>query len=201
MVHETFFWVISRTDNQGFHHVSPNFSISPDDSPDQTVDRISSSHSQYCNDSPQTTRTVIDCDEKAGDSTESTGGDEEMEEDSSGDLEMVVGQDMLIWLPESRLLGWSHSREVSLIVIIKVRSQPPPGLIIKDLDNQGRKFSDYQIVRSMVESMYQYFDSDLSESHQAKLYICTLLDPRFKNHNMWLTHKYVPNTQLCTECV
>ena len=33
----------------------------------------------------------------------------------------------------------------------------------------------------MVESLYKYFDSDLSESHRAKLYICTLLDPRFKN--------------------
>jgi hypothetical protein len=30
----------------------------------------------------------------------------------------------------------------------------------------------------MVESIYKYFDLDLSESHRAKLYICTLLDPR-----------------------
>ncbi len=29
----------------------------------------------------------------------------------------------------------------------------------------------------MVESMYKNFDTDLSESHRAKLYICTLLDP------------------------
>ena len=43
----------------------------------------------------------------------------------------------------------------------------------------------------MVESMYKYFDSGLSKSHRAKLYICTLLDPRFKNYNMWPTRKYV----------
>ena len=36
----------------------------------------------------------------------------------------------------------------------------------------------------MVESMYKYFGADLSESHRAELYICTLLDPRFKNYNM-----------------
>jgi hypothetical protein len=36
----------------------------------------------------------------------------------------------------------------------------------------------------MVQSMYRYFDSNLSESHRGKLYICTLLDPRFKNYNM-----------------
>ena len=39
----------------------------------------------------------------------------------------------------------------------------------------------------MVESIYKYFDLDLSESHRAKLYIChvcgTLLDPRFKKFN------------------
>ena len=46
---------------------------------------------------------------------------------------------MLIWLSESRLLGWFYYREISLIVIIKVRSHPPPGLIIKGLDNQARK--------------------------------------------------------------
>ena len=45
----------------------------------------------------------------------------------------------------------------------------------------------------MVESMYKYFDSDLSESHRAKLYICTLLDPRFKHYNWWPTRKYVQN--------
>jgi hypothetical protein len=28
------------TDNQGFHHVSPRFSNSPDDSPDQALNRI-----------------------------------------------------------------------------------------------------------------------------------------------------------------
>ena len=28
------------TDNQGFHHVSPKFSSSPDDSPDQALNRI-----------------------------------------------------------------------------------------------------------------------------------------------------------------
>ena len=32
----------------------------------------------------------------------------------------------------------------------------------------------------MVESIYKNFDLDLSESHRCKLYICTLLDPRFK---------------------
>ncbi len=42
----------------------------------------------------------------------------------------------------------------------------------------------------MVESMYKYFDSDFSESHGAKLYICTLLDPRFKNYNWWSRHKF-----------
>ena len=52
----------------------------------------------------------------------------------------------------------------------------------------------------MVEIMYKYFDSDFSESHRAKSYICTLLDPRFNNYNMWPTHKYVQNAQLCTEC-
>ncbi len=31
----------------------------------------------------------------------------------------------------------------------------------------------------MLEIMYIYFDAGLSESHRAKLYICTLLDPRF----------------------
>ena len=41
----------------------------------------------------------------------------------------------------------------------------------------------------------------------AKLYICTLLDPRFKKFcqvqhmPVWPTHKYVENSQLCTECV
>jgi hypothetical protein len=39
----------------------------------------------------------------------------------------------------------------------------------------------------MVESMYKYFDGGLSESHRTKLYICTFLDPRFKNYNMWTT--------------
>ncbi len=42
----------------------------------------------------------------------------------------------------------------------------------------------------MVESLYKYFDSDLSESH---LDICTLLDPRFKNYK-WV------NTQVRAEC-
>jgi len=39
----------------------------------------------------------------------------------------------------------------------------------------------------MVQSIYKYFDSDLSESHRAELNICTLLDPWFKNYNMWPT--------------
>ena len=42
----------------------------------------------------------------------------------------------------------------------------------------------------MVESIYKYFDLDLSESHRAKLYICTLLDPRFQKFN------FCPNTQV-----
>ena len=53
----------------------------------------------------------------------------------------------------------------------------------------------------MVENIYKYFDLDLSESHRAKLYICTLLDPRFKKFNYWATRKYVNNSQLCTECI
>jgi hypothetical protein len=40
----------------------------------------------------------------------------------------------------------------------------------------------------MVESMHKYFDAGLSD--RAKLYICTLLDPSFKD-KMWSTHKYV----------
>ncbi len=43
----------------------------------------------------------------------------------------------------------------------------------------------------MVESIYKYFDPGLSESHRPKLYIWTYLDPRFKNYNIWPTHKYV----------
>jgi hypothetical protein len=35
----------------------------------------------------------------------------------------------------------------------------------------------------MVESIYEYFDLDFSESHRSKLYICTVLDPRFKKFN------------------
>jgi adenylosuccinate synthase len=53
----------------------------------------------------------------------------------------------------------------------------------------------------MVESIYKYFDLDLSESHRAKLYICTLLDRRFKKVNYWSTHKYVNNSQLCTDSI
>jgi hypothetical protein len=53
----------------------------------------------------------------------------------------------------------------------------------------------------MVESIYKYFDLDLSESHRTKLYICMLLDPRFKKFNFWPTRKYVNNSQLCTECI
>ncbi len=45
----------------------------------------------------------------------------------------------------------------------------------------------------MVESIYRYFDLDLSESHRVKLYIFTLLDPRFKKFKFWPTHKYVNN--------
>ena len=43
----------------------------------------------------------------------------------------------------------------------------------------------------MVERMYRYFDSNLSESRRVKLYIFTLLDPKFKNYNMSSTLKYV----------
>ena len=53
----------------------------------------------------------------------------------------------------------------------------------------------------MVENMYRYFDSNLPEFHRTKLYICMLLDPGFKNYNVWTTHKYVQNEQLCTECI
>jgi hypothetical protein len=35
----------------------------------------------------------------------------------------------------------------------------------------------------MVETIYKYFDLGLSESHRTKLYICTLLDPRFEKFN------------------
>ena len=34
-------------------------------------------------------------------------------------------------------------------------------------------------------------DSDLSEFHRTKLYICTLLDPRFNHYNWWSTRQYV----------
>ncbi len=47
-----------------------------------------------------------------------------------------------------------------------------------------------KVMTQVVESMYKYFDSDLSESHRATLYICTLLDPRFKHYNWWPTRKY-----------
>jgi hypothetical protein len=53
----------------------------------------------------------------------------------------------------------------------------------------------------MVENMYRYFDSNLSESHRDKMYIWALVDPRFKNYNMWSTRKYVKNAQLCTKCI
>ena len=53
----------------------------------------------------------------------------------------------------------------------------------------------------MVESIYKYFDVDLSKSHRAKWYICKLLDSRFKKFNYWPTRKYVNNSQLCTECI
>ncbi len=42
---------------------------------------------------------------------------------------------------------------------------------------------------------YKHFDLDLSESHRVKLYMYTLLDPRFKKFNMWTTLKYVENSQ------
>jgi hypothetical protein len=53
----------------------------------------------------------------------------------------------------------------------------------------------------MMESIYKYFDLGLSESHRAKLYICTLLDRRFKKFNYWQTRKYFINSQLCRECM
>ena len=43
----------------------------------------------------------------------------------------------------------------------------------------------------MVENIYARFDTNLSESHRAKLYICTILDPRFKKYQMWPTRKSV----------
>ncbi len=52
----------------------------------------------------------------------------------------------------------------------------------------------------MVVGIYKYFDLNLSESHRAKLYICTVLDQRFKKFHMWPTRKYVENSQLYTEC-
>ena len=43
----------------------------------------------------------------------------------------------------------------------------------------------------MMKGIYRYFDMNLTESHRAKMYICTLLDPRFKSHKMWPTRKQV----------
>ena len=68
--------------------------------------------------------------------------------------------------------------------------------IDEDLEKAVRPDMMKHILKAMtqmVESMYKYFDSDLSESHRAKLYICTLLDPRFKHYNWWPTRKYVQN--------
>ena len=53
----------------------------------------------------------------------------------------------------------------------------------------------------MVEIMYRYFDSNLSESHLVKLYNCTLLDTRFKNYNILPTRNYLQTSQSCTECI
>jgi hypothetical protein len=53
----------------------------------------------------------------------------------------------------------------------------------------------------MVETIYKYFDLGLSESHRTKLYICTLLDPRFEKFNYWPIHKYFNNSQLYRECM
>jgi hypothetical protein len=58
-----------------------------------------------------------------------------------------------------------------------------------------------QVRTQMVEIIYKYFDLDLSEFHRAKLYICTLWDPRFKKFNFWPTRKYVDDSQLFTECI
>ena len=41
----------------------------------------------------------------------------------------------------------------------------------------------------MVENIFARFDTNLSESHRAKLYICTILDPKFKSYQMWPTRK------------
>ncbi len=50
-------------------------------------------------------------------------------------------------------------------------------------DDTWEPITHLQGYATMVKScLYKYFDSDLSESHRAKLYICTLLDPRFKNY-------------------
>jgi hypothetical protein len=65
----------------------------------------------------------------------------------------------------------------------------------------SKKSHEKDVERQMVEIIYKYFDLDLSESHRAKLYICTLLDPRFKKFNFWPTCKYVNNSQLSTECI
>jgi hypothetical protein len=41
----------------------------------------------------------------------------------------------------------------------------------------------------MVESIYTYFDTNLPEVHRAKMYICKLIESRFKSYKMWPTRK------------
>ena len=52
----------------------------------------------------------------------------------------------------------------------------------------------------MVESIYKYFDSDLSESQRAKLYTSTLLYPQELQH---VTNAQVPSeyTVMHRECI
>ena len=51
----------------------------------------------------------------------------------------------------------------------------------------------YQMITKLEMSSITYVHTARKETItiRAKLYICTLLDPRFKNYNMWPTRKYV----------
>ncbi len=61
---------------------------------------------------------------------------------------------------------------------------------------------------SMVKEFKESHEKDVERlsadrrcETEAKLYICTLLDLRFKKFDYWPTRKYVNNSQLCTECI
>ena len=47
------------------------------------------------------------------------------------------------------------------------------------------------------ENIYARFDTNLSESHCAKLYICTILDLRFKSYQLWHTRKSAVTSAKC----